>query len=228
MEFILKIVVFAPHPDDESYGAGGSILTWLNEGHNIHIIWLTDGRACYREPKIIGDLEDCEATRISEDELAKIRLAEADAAGEFLGIKKENRHFLKFFDQELRKHIEEAVDKIKDILEDVDRFVIPSANNNHPDHQATYEIAVKVAEELNLKNLEFYVYALYNPLKAQDKNLVKIRIGDLRFKVYDALKLHKSQFFMDDMKWQSLAIRNRRRERFGSFKLKDKNNFYNF
>jgi len=160
--------------------------------------------------------------------LAKKRLAEADAAGEFLGIKKENRHFLKFFDQELRMHIEEAVEKIKDILEDVDRFVIPSANNDHPDHQATYEIAVKVAEELNLKNLEFYVYALYNPLKVQDENLVKIRIGNLRFKVYNALKLHKSQFFMHDMKLQSLAIRGRRRERFGSFKLKDKNNFYNF
>ncbi|MBA7514439.1 1D-myo-inositol 2-acetamido-2-deoxy-alpha-D-glucopyranoside deacetylase [subsurface metagenome] len=224
----MKIVIFAPHPDDESYGAGGSILTWINEGHNVHIIWLTDGRAGYRKPRTIGDLEDCEATRISEDELVKKRLAEADAAGEFLGVKKENRHFLKFFDQELRKHIEEAVDEIKDILEDADRFVIPSANNDHPDHQATYEIAVKVAEELNLKSLEFYVYALYNPLKAQDENLVKIRIGNLRFKVYDALKLNKSQFYTKDMKWQSLAIRDRRRERFGSFKLKDKNNFYNF
>lgn len=224
----MKIVVFAPHPDDESYGAGGSILTWINEGHNVHIIWLTDSRAGYRKPRISGDLEDCEATRISEDELVKKRLAEADAAGEFLGVKKENRHFLKFFDQELRKHIEEAVDEIKDILEDADIFVIPSANNDHPDHQATYEIAVKAAEELNLKSLEFYVYALYNPLKAQDENLVKIRIGNLRFKVYDALKLHKSQFYTKDMKWQSLAIRDRRRERFGSFKLKDKNNFYNF
>ncbi len=41
----MKIIIFAPHPDDEVFGAGGSILKWLEDGHNIHIIWFTDGRA---------------------------------------------------------------------------------------------------------------------------------------------------------------------------------------
>jgi len=78
----LKIIVFAPHPDDESYGAGGSIMKWLEEGNDIHIIWFTDGRAGYRKSREENTLDDCEATKISEDQLAKIRLAEADAAGE--------------------------------------------------------------------------------------------------------------------------------------------------
>jgi LmbE family N-acetylglucosaminyl deacetylase len=225
---IIKIIVFAPHPDDECFGAGGSILKWLEEGHDLHIIWFTDGRAGYRVARERGELEDCEATRISEDELAKRRLAEADAAGDFLGVKKKNRHFLKFYDQELKNHINEAVELIKDIVKDADRFVIPSASNNHPDHQATHDIAIKVAKELNLNSIEFYVYALYNPLKAERENLKKIRIGNLRFKVYEALKFHKSEFFTKDMNWQSLAMRDRRRERFGLYKLKDKGNYYNF
>ena len=222
------IIMFAPHPDDECYGAGGSIQKWLEEGNEVHIIWLTDGRAGYRKARELGELEDCEATRITEDELARRRVAEADAAGEFLGIIKENRHLLKFYDQELKNHINDAVEQIKDIVKDANRFVIPSANNNHPDHQATHDIAIKVARELNLHDLEFYVYAVYNPLKAEGENLVKIRVGNFRFKVYEALKLHKSEFYTKDMNWQSLAMRDRRRERFGFYMLKDKGNFYNF
>ncbi len=224
----MKIIVFAPHPDDECFGAGGSIMKWLEEGHEVNIIWFTDGRAGYRVAKERNELEDCEETRISEEELARRRLEEADAAGEYLGVNKENRHFLKFYDQELKSHINDAVEKIKDIVKDSDRFVIPSANNNHPDHQATHDIAIKVARDLNLHSLEFYVYALYNPLKAEGENLVKNKIGNLRFKVYEALKLHKSEFYTKDMNWQSLAMRDRRRERFGYYKLKDKGKFYNF
>ena len=158
----------------------------------------------------------------------KIRLAEADAAGEFLGVKKENRYFLKFHDQELKDHISEAVEKIVDIVKNADIFVIPSNNNQHPDHQATYDIAVKVAEELNLYELKFYVFYLHVPLRAQGKNLIKIKVGDLRFKVYQALKLHKSQFFTKNMGPQTEAMKMRRTERFGLYCLKDKAKFYNF
>jgi len=40
----MKIVVFAPHPVDEIFGCGGSILKWIEEGHNVHIIYITDNR----------------------------------------------------------------------------------------------------------------------------------------------------------------------------------------
>jgi len=196
-------------------------MKWLEEGHDVHIIWFTDGRAGYRKSREENTLEDCEETRITEGELARIRLAEADAAGEFLGVKKENRHFLKFYDSELNKNIGKAIEQIRDIVRDAGRFVIPSNNNKHHDHQATHDIAVRIAEELNLKDLEFYVYTLYNPLKAQGDHIIKIKLGDLRFKVYEALKIHKSQFYTKDMGWQTDAMREVRRQRFGVFHLKE-------
>ncbi len=223
----LKIIIFAPHPDDECYSCGGSILKWLEEGHEIHIIWFTDGRAGYRAAKERDDLEDCDATNIDEDELTKIRIAEADNAAEFLGIKKENRHFLKFYDQELKNHIKEAVVKIRSIVKDADRFIIPSANNNHPDHQATYEIAIKIAEEQNLYHIDFYVYALYNTLKAGNHLLVT-KIGDLRLKVYEAVKLHKSLFHIKSNELEVRALKSRRKDRFGVYKLHEKGTYYNF
>ena len=223
----LKIIIFAPHPDDECFGAGGSILKWLKEGHEIHIIWFTDGRAGYRAAKERYDLKKCEATNIDEAQLATIRIAEANNAAEFLGIKKENRHFLKFYDQELRDHIKEAVVKIRNIVKDADRFVIPSAKNNHPDHQATYEIAIKVAKELNLNNLDFYVYALYNTLKAGNHLLVN-KIGDLRLKVYEAVKLHKSLFHIKSNELEVRTLKSRRKDRFGVYRLHEKGKYYNF
>jgi LmbE family N-acetylglucosaminyl deacetylase len=135
---------------------------------------------------------------------------------------------LKIYDQELRDNIEHAVEKIKQIGRNADIFVIPSNNNEHPDHQATHDIAIKVAEELGLNNLKFYVYNLHAPLRVQKENIIKIKVGDLRLKVYKALKLHKSQFYTKDMKWQTEVMKERRTEKFGHFKLKDKGNFYNF
>ncbi|GAH34396.1 unnamed protein product, partial [marine sediment metagenome] len=38
----MKIVVFAPHPDDEIFGCGGSILKWMDEGYDVHIVYVTD------------------------------------------------------------------------------------------------------------------------------------------------------------------------------------------
>lgn len=225
---IIKIIIFAPHPDDETLGAGGSIMKWNKEGHDTHIIWFTDGRAGYRIAKEENKLEDCEETRISEGKLAEIRLAEANAAGEILGVKKKNRYFLSFVDQELKNHVDDAVEKIKNIVKNADRFVIPSANNSHPDHQATHDIAIKVAQELNFTKLEFYVYALYNPLKAQGDNLVKIKIGNFGSKVNKTLQIYKSQFYTKDMIRNSLAIRDRRTELFGLYTIKDKGKFYNF
>ena len=224
----MKIIIFAPHPDDEIFAAGGSILRWLEDGHTIHIIWFTDGRAGYRKAREKNELEDCKETRIDENQLAEIRLEEADASAEFLRIKKENRHFLKFYDQELKNYIHEAVEQIKNIVKDADRFVIPSANNDHPDHQATHDIAIKVAEELNLKQLEFYIFAVHCPLKAEGEHLIKVKVGELRFKAYEALKFHKSQFYTKDLGPQSSWVKGKRRDRYGYYKLKDVGKFYNF
>lgn len=224
----MKIIIFAPHPDDEVFGAGGSILKWLEEGHDIHIIWTTDGRAGYRKAKEKNELVDCEETRITEGQLAEIRLKEADATAEFLGVKEENRHFLKFYDQELKNHIDKAVEKIKNIVKDADRFIIPSANNEHPDHQATYDIAIKVAQELKLDHLEFYVFAVYNPMRAEGEHLVKVKVGDLRFKAFEAIKLHNSEFYTKEMERNSLWVKGKRRDRFGYYNLKDVGKFYNF
>jgi LmbE family N-acetylglucosaminyl deacetylase len=224
----MKIIIFAPHPDDECHGAGGAILKWLKEGHDIHVIWLTDGRAAYREPRKRNDIIEDTDRKVSEVELARLRTEEANLVAEFLGIKKENRHFLCFKDQELKDHIDNAIEKIQEIVKNSDIFVIPSAHDTHPDHEAAYQIAVKAADIFNLHNINFYVYALYSILKSEKNQLFINKLGDLRFKVYNAVKLYKSLNCIKSNELETLTLKNKRKERFGIYKLQDKGKYYNF
>ncbi|MBD3195765.1 MAG: hypothetical protein GF317_11955 [Candidatus Lokiarchaeota archaeon] len=225
---IMKIVVFAPHPDDELIGAGGSILKWMEEGHNIHIIYVSDGRAAYTYEKKMGRLILTEQTQISEDELAGIRMREINEVIKFLEIPLENISKFELPDQQVSEYIDLGVEKSKEIIKDADRLVIPSNNNPHTDHQATFTIATKAAKELELSDIEFYVYSIYVSVKAPKEKRVKVDTANYREKVYRALLLYDSQKYISSVKSSFKNKKRSRRERFGVFKLEDLNDYYNF
>ncbi|NVM18501.1 MAG: PIG-L family deacetylase [Candidatus Lokiarchaeota archaeon] len=227
----MKIVVFAPHPDDEVYGAGGSILKWMEEGHDVHIVYVTDNRALItwgKQHDQIIEEEIGDYINLNEEEIGKIGLEEARNVAKAFGFPDGNVHLFEFHDQDAMNQIDNGVKLSKDIIKDADRIVIPSDNNNHPDHQATHTIAKNTAIELNLVNTEFYVYAIYNLMKAPMDRQKKVRISEYRLKVFEIMKLYKTQLLFKDTRlgWQTLT--RKRSERFGVFSLKDVGNFYNF
>ncbi|MFX1393202.1 MAG: PIG-L deacetylase family protein [Promethearchaeota archaeon] len=224
-----KIVIFAPHPDDELIGAGGSILKWKDEGHDIHIIYITDGRAAYTYERKMGRLDESkELSKISEYELAEIRMKEINDVIEILNIPKEHIHKFKFPDQNAKNFIREGMELSKNIIKDADRIVLPSNNNSHEDHQATYEIAVGAAKELNLKEAEFYGYALYVAHKEPREKKVKINIKNYRDKVFEAFSKYKSQLVLSLVKMYYETIKRKRIEFFGKYSLSDIGKYYNF
>lgn len=75
-----KVLVFAPHPDDESIGCGGTIAKIIKEGGDVVIVWMTS-----------GELGTKNHHRNSE--LAKIREREAKKAATALGVT--NYYFLR-------------------------------------------------------------------------------------------------------------------------------------
>jgi len=227
----MKIIVFAPHPDDEVYGCGGSILKWMEEGHDVHVIYVTDNRALLSWGHDNGEvLEEVarDYIHLSEEEIGKIGLNEAKKAAKALGFTKSNIHFFKFHDQDAMNQIKKGVEFSKDIIKDADRLVIPSDNNKHSDHQATHIMAKTAAQELNLKNVEFYVYTIYNLLKAPIEKHIKIKVVEHREKLYELMKIYKTQITLATSKiaWQTL--KRRRKERFGLFFLDEAGKYYNF
>ena len=227
----MKIVVFAPHPDDEIYGTGGSILKWMKEGHEVHIVYVTDNRALIswgkKSDQIIIE-EAQEYINFSEDQIGEIGLKEAKSVAKAFGFPNKNVHLFKFHDQDALNQISRGITLAKMIIYDADRIVIPSDNNNHPDHQATHTIAKEAAIELNLVNTEFYVYAIYNVMKAPIEKQVKIRIAESRDQIYDIMTLYKTQLALKDTRMGWLTLKRKRSERFGVFNLSNAGKFYNF
>ncbi len=227
----MEVVIFAPHPDDEIYGCGGSILRWMEEGHDVHIVYITDNRAFIWWGKKKNTLIEDEAKyyiKLSEDELAEICLKEAEEVAKAFGFPRENIHLFKFHDQKASKKIDLGVKVSKELIKDADRIVLPIDNNNHTDHQATHTIVKLAAKELTLKDVEFYVYGIHTVLKVPKEKQIKIKISKYREKKYQLMKGYKSQLCLKNERvgWQTFKFKLI--ERFGIFKLKDAGKFYNF
>lgn len=223
-----KIVIFSPHPDDELIGAGGSMLKWKSEGDQVHIIYMSDGRAAYTYERANDNLVETEETTITEEELAECRMQEIDKVAKFLNITTKNIHKFKFPDQKVRDFKEAGIEQSKTIIKDAHRVVIPSNNNPHVDHQATFDIAVRTAQELNLHEIEFYIYAIYLGIDAPKNHKIKIKIKEYNEKVYKALQLYKSQKYIKTVKASFERKKHQKWERFGVFSLNDLGNFKNF
>jgi len=223
--------VFAPHPDDEIFSCAGSILKWIKEGHNVHIVYITDNRALItwgkKKDQIIIE-EAKEFIDLSEDQIGEIGLKEAKLVAKAFGFPNDNVHLFEFHDQDALNQVSRGITLVKAIINDADRLVMPSNNNNHPDHQATHAIAKEAAIELNLVNTEFYVYAIYNLMKAPMEKQVKIRIAEYRDQIYNIMALYKTQLTLKDTRMGWLTLKRKRSERFGVFNLSDAGEFYNF
>ncbi|MHA1291578.1 MAG: PIG-L deacetylase family protein [Promethearchaeota archaeon] len=219
----MKIVIFEPHPDDLLFGAGPKIFDWIKEGNDIHIITVTDGRACYRGHNEI---------RIDEDDVAKMRINESKKAIKFLGISPKNHHFLYFHDADGQKYVKEGIKKVKPIIIDANRIVLPSNNNAHIDHQATHDICMCAAKQLNL-DVEYWVYFLpsYGRFKKDSLNKqIEVEISDeLRSKLLNWLQIYQSQInYKFTRKFYTRYLNRIRKNVFGIFKLEDKGRYYNF
>lgn len=143
-----RIIIFAPHPDDETLGCGGVIAKHVREGHDVFVIYLTDGRYALKE--------------IGEDSLDPIlirryRKIDALKAAEILGVPKKNLFFLNIEDQNLRKHLNDTQRKVVKILKNISPHIvyIPQKFEYNIDHRLTYLVAKIALNELKLSPIEF-------------------------------------------------------------------------
>ena len=125
----MKLLLIVPHPDDEVYGAGGTILEWSRAGERVGLVTLTRGE----KGRTLGLAN-------SPEELADLRAAELSACLDLLGVADHRQ--LTYPDGGLA-----GVDAAE--LEAVARAAMldwqpqtvltfaPNGSNGHPDHVAT-------------------------------------------------------------------------------------------
>ena len=227
----MNIIVFEPHPDDLLFGPGPILIDWIEENvHDIHVVTVTDGRACYR----LGEDVMTEDTKnIPEEEVARMRLDEARKAIRFLGIPEENHHLLRFHDADGQKYVKEAIEKVKPIIKDADRLVLPSNNNKHVDHQATHDIAVGAAKNLDLRDVEYFVYFIPSYGKFQedskDKQFEHVISEEKSKKLLEWLQIYQSQSRLKyTWKLYNRFLRKTRVVKYAIYSYDDIGKYYNF
>lgn len=179
----MKILVFAPHNDDEVLGVGGTIAKYVDEGHDVFVCEVTSGK--------------------DKKRLANIR-NEALQAHRILGVKETI-----FLDlpvvgladiptKELNKSIFDVVVEVKPNI-----AYIPHKGDMHIDHTMVAESAMVALRPVNNPQLQA-IYA-YETLSETEWNIpstdnlfvpnVWSDITDTIDKKLEAMKCYKSQLY---------------------------------
>ncbi|PIE79668.1 MAG: GlcNAc-PI de-N-acetylase [Chloroflexi bacterium] len=139
-----RLLAVLAHPDDESFGPGGTFARYADEGVDVHIAIATDG--------VAGSVADGYEEALNE--LVAVRAKELDAAIEILGAKlhKLNYRDSGYINDPANKHPEafintdeyEAVGKVVKLIREIQPQVIVTHDETggyfHPDHIHCWKI----------------------------------------------------------------------------------------
>ena len=142
-------LLFAPHPDDETLGCGGTILHKTRAGAAVHVIFMTDGGSSH-------------AHLMPPEQLRPLRRREALAACRELGVPAQNVHFLGFPDGALASHQPQAVAQVRSLLRELAprQVFVPYQREHPPDHRAAHRI-VLAALQMEKATLSVYEYPVW-------------------------------------------------------------------
>jgi len=205
---LMKALLIFAHPDDETFGCGGTIAKLVKEGLTVNLVTATTGQA-----GMTG-----EYGKVSPDELGKIREKEHAKAAKILGIS--DIHYLGLMDGDVGNHsVSEIAEMLKPIIveEDPDIVITFEKNgaSNHPDHKqisraATeafknwmasankhvklYHLAVPVSYLKSYEKAGLTMTAFGTPQGTPDEDITTIVDTTDFFQTKDnAAKMHKSQ-----------------------------------
>lgn len=182
-----RILILAPHADDETLGCGGSIKKYIDSGKHVEVVILTDGR--------LGD-PDIRATRSArsraerEHALIALRQQETRDAMDTLGVNALT--FLAAADGRLASadgiFIESLLRRFDLVRPDI--VFVPFFLDRHPDHQAATACLDAVYQRLGrAQDVTLAAYEIWSPLAAN--TLVDISsVADFK---WQAIAAYQSQ-----------------------------------
>jgi len=181
----IHTVVIAPHPDDETLGAGGLIAQLRAQSIEVTIIAVTDGENAY------ADDVDIRSTRQREQNAALARL----------GVPCSSIHRLHLADSAVTDSEEALTNLLLPYISASTHVLAPWPHDFHPDHEACGRAAQRAAS-LHGALLTSYLFWTWHraPIDLLDGvPLVSLALSacELRAKL-EALRCHQSQLHHGD------------------------------
>jgi LmbE family N-acetylglucosaminyl deacetylase len=155
------VLVIAPHPDDETFGCGGTLALAVRAIPSVHVLFITDGGASHPGHSLIAP-----------ETLASMRLEEAHLATEALGVDWRRVSFLNERDGTLggltpsrHREVAGAVASRLSALRP-DAIFLPKSGDGSSEHESAFALvrdAVLLAG-ITPRILGFPVWSWWNPL----------------------------------------------------------------
>ena len=175
-----KIIVIAPHPDDDILGAGGTLLKAKSLGAEVHIIYVTNG-------------EPSESENIKEETLEVCKNA------------KFFPHFLNFEPNKINVYDDEAIKNITAIINKINpgAIFISFFLDNHVDHRSVNYLMYNCFNSNDFNNnIEIWSYQIYSSILPN----VIIDVTDMISKKSELIDIWKSVSKFNDLAHYILGI----------------------
>jgi LmbE family N-acetylglucosaminyl deacetylase len=140
------LLVIAPHPDDETLGAGGLMYAMSRGGCPVTVLSVTDGEAAY------PDWAD----------LSAVRARELDAALFVLGAGAIRTHRLHVPDGRVAQAQSRLREAIEALALPTSLLVAPYERDGHPDHEAVGRACLEIAARMSLELVRYPVWAWHH------------------------------------------------------------------
>ena len=141
-----RVVLVAPHPDDEIIAMGATIAALARDGHEILIVAVTDGEGSHPQ-----------SSRWTEDELRRVRPLETDLALQRMGIRARVLR-LGLPDGGLQQHEKALAGRLP--IEPDDTVFVTWRHDGHPDHEACARASLAACRTVGAVCIEFPVWSL--------------------------------------------------------------------
>jgi N-acetylglucosamine malate deacetylase 1 len=153
-----KVLVLAPHMDDETIGCGGTLALHAKRGAQITVMFLTDGRNGSSDINTLSGEERLRRQR----EYIEIRTTEARAALLRLGV---NRMICLDAEDGALSQCTWAAEKLRDVLRrfQPDLVYVPFYLEEHADHRAASQVLLDAVAGTSLQ-FQCIGYEVWTPL----------------------------------------------------------------
>lgn len=210
-----RLLVVAPHPDDETLATGILIQRVLAAGGSVHVLLLTDGDnnpwpQRWLERRLwIG--------RSARSRWGRRRRGEFDAALAELGVPSGSVTALEWPDQGLTRLIADASAACIAVLDEVIRrqqptlVAMPALDDRHPDHGAAH-VLMRLALERRTVRPDVWLYRVHGGARAWRPSIACVADAPTWLRKRAALARHASQLALGFRRMERLAARTERFE----------------
>ncbi|GFN34309.1 PIG-L deacetylase family protein [Tepidimicrobium xylanilyticum] len=176
-----KILFIAPHVDDETIGAGGTLLMHGEKGDRIVCLYVADGGGA--------------VSNLDKESLIQLRKEEANKIKDLIGMDKV--YFLDIPDGQVIVK-DKYIDKVYSILikENPDIIYVPFLLDGHIDHVNSARIVIESIKRWNSSFNHIYMYSVNTPIRPDIINSITIMDKHLFQKKNSLYRVFESQYVM--------------------------------